>query len=94
VTVHRLPLGRGHKPNRPNNLYLAEKITQRERDPELDEILKAIVDRGLSLPTVAERSHVALTTINRWFNKTTRPQNFTLNQVWEALGYETIRRQK
>jgi hypothetical protein len=94
VNVHRLPLGRGHKPNRPNNLKLAERITQRERDPELDMILVAITKANISLETVADRSNVAISTINRWYKKTTRPHNYTLNQVWEALGYDTTPRLK
>jgi hypothetical protein len=94
MIVHRLPLGRGHRPSKPNNLRLAERITSRERDPELDEILVAIAKSGLSVETISERATVANGTINRWFLKTTRPQNYTLNKVWEALGYETIRRQK
>lgn len=68
-----------------------------DRDPAMVELCNLITDSGMSIPDIVEAVakatsgtyKVSATTIANWQNGTTRrPQNYTLNWVAHALGYE------
>lgn len=65
-----------------------------DKDPDMDMVIAAIGNSGLSSEKIEELTvqigrKVSASTIIGWtYGKTKRPQNFTLNSVMIALGYE------
>lgn len=65
-----------------------------DKDPDMDMVVAAIGNSGLSSEkiealTISIGRKVSASTIIGWtYGKTKRPQNYTLNSVMIALGYE------
>lgn len=62
-----------------------------DKDPVIDKVRTIVQDEGLikKLNIVHEISGVATTTLDNWFNRTTRrPQHATIAAVITSLGYE------
>lgn len=65
-----------------------------DKDPDMDMVVAAIGNSGLSSEkiealTISIGRKVSASTIVGWtYGRTKRPQNFTLNSVMIALGYE------
>jgi len=66
------------------------------RDPVLEEVIRIINTRNVSLTHLAERSGVSVSTLRNWINgKTRRPQRLTMEFAIRPMGYEmTIQRRK
>lgn len=68
-----------------------------EQDSKMVELCAIITDSGKEVAAITDDVHkksrgvcsISRTTINNWLNGTTRrPQNFTMDWVGFALGYE------
>jgi hypothetical protein len=66
-------------------------------DPAMIELCQLITDSGQDIATIVATVHkdsnglcnISLTTVANWLSgKTKRPQNFTMNWVGYALGFE------
>ena len=59
-----------------------------DKDPIIDEVRTVIEDAQVSTAYVANKSGVAVSTLNNWFlGRTKRPQFSTVNAVFRSLGY-------
>ena len=62
-----------------------------DKDPIIDKVRTVLQDEGLynARNIVSELSGVSQSTLNNWFDGITkRPQNYTVQAVITALGYE------
>jgi hypothetical protein len=87
---------------RPHNLAHVDRdkgYRFKERDPAMIELCQMITDSELSVFTITQRVHkesngicaISPRTVNNWLNGTTRrPQNYLMNWIGHALGYERV----
>jgi len=82
------------------NLYYFDRVKRHrwrdEHDQSMVELVDLVVQSGMTIGEIQERIldmsdnqvHISYSTIANWLDgKTRRPQNFTLNWVWAAVGY-------
>ena len=63
----------------------------RNQDPVMAQVNRAITDSSLALSVIAQRSGVTVGTLRRWqLGSVRRPQNITVEAVFQALGYRRI----